>query len=89
VQTAFREVEDALIAHRKQREQLTEQETQVTANREAVRLARLRYFNGVGTHLDVLDAERQLLAAEISATRTRHDQLVTLVQVYKALGGGW
>jgi multidrug efflux system outer membrane protein len=89
VQTAFREVEDALIAHRKNREVLAEQEAQVTANRESVRLARLRYFNGVGSQIDVLDAERQLLTAEIAATRTRLDQLVTLVQIYKALGGGW
>ena len=89
IQTAFREVEDALIAHRKNREELTEQEAQVAANREAVRLAKLRYLNGIGTHLDVLDAERQLFAAELAATRTRHDQLVTLVQIYKALGGGW
>jgi multidrug efflux system outer membrane protein len=89
IQTAFREVEDALIAHRKLREQLAEQDAQVAANREAVRLAKLRYFSGIGTHLDVLDAERQLFSAELGATRTRHDRLVTLVQVYKALGGGW
>jgi multidrug efflux system outer membrane protein len=89
IQVAFREVEDALIAHRKHREELAELETQVTANREAVRLAKLRYFNGIGTLLDVLDAERQFFSAELAATRTRHDQLVTLVQIYKALGGGW
>jgi multidrug efflux system outer membrane protein len=89
VQTAFREVEDALIAHRKNREEVIEDQTQVAAYREVVRLARLRYFNGVGTQFEVLDAERQLLAAQLATARTIGDQLGALVQLYKALGGGW
>jgi outer membrane protein, multidrug efflux system len=89
IQTAFREVEDALIAHRKNREEVVEDHKQVTAYREVVRLARLRYFSGIGTQFEVLDAERQLLAAELATVRTTGDQLVALVQLYKALGGGW
>lgn len=89
IQNAFRDVEDALIAHRKNREEVFQQEAQAAAYREAVRLAKLRYYSGIGSQFEVLDAERQLFNAEIAATRTRHDQLVTLIQVYKALGGGW
>jgi multidrug efflux system outer membrane protein len=89
IQVAFREVDDALIAHRKNREELLEVQKQATAYREVVRLAQLRYFNGIGTHIDVLDAERQLLTAEQTVSRTLAFQLVTLVQLYKALGGGW
>jgi len=89
VQTAFREVEDALIAHRKNREEVIEDQKQVTAYREVVRLTRLRYFSGIGTQFEVLDADRQLLSAELATLRTLSDQLVALVQLYKALGGGW
>jgi multidrug efflux system outer membrane protein len=89
IQTAFRDVEDALVAHRRNREEVFQQESQAAAYREAVRLAKLRYFSGIGTHLEALDAERQLFGAEIAATQTRRDQLLTLIQVYKALGGGW
>lgn len=89
IQSAFREVNDALIAHRKNREEVVQDERQVTAYREVARLTRLRYFAGVGTQFEVLDAERQLLDAEITTTRTIADQLITLVQLYKALGGGW
>jgi outer membrane protein, multidrug efflux system len=89
IQVSFREVDDALIAHQKNREEIEEVQKQVIAYREVVRLAKLRYFNGIGSHLDVLDAERQLLGAEQLAARTLALQLVTLVQLYKALGGGW
>ena len=59
-----------------------------TAQRTQV-LATLRYENGLAGYLDVLDAERQLLAAEIDLAATTRDQLTAVVQVYKALGGGW
>jgi multidrug efflux system outer membrane protein len=89
IQNAFREVDDALIAHQKNREEIFQQESQAAAYREAVRLSSLRYYSGIGSQFEVLDAQRQLFSAEIAATQTRHDQLLALIQVYKALGGGW
>jgi multidrug efflux system outer membrane protein len=89
VQQAFREVEDALVAHRKARETRLEQEAQVAASRRALDLAELRYRNGLATYLDVLDAQRRLFSGELALAATRRAQLVALVQVYKALGGGW
>ncbi len=89
VQRAFQDVEDALVAHRKAREVRAEQEALVTASQRALSLAELRYRNGLASYLDVLDAERQLFSAEISLTQTQRTQLATVVQVYKALGGGW
>ncbi len=50
-------------------------------------LATLRYQNGLAGYLDVLDAQRQLLAAELDLASTTRDQLTSVVQVYKALGG--
>ena len=87
--TAFREVEDALIATQKSREQRTAQEIQVTALRSAFELADLRYKGGRASYLDVLTAQRSLFDAELALARTRRTQLVSVVQLYKALGGGW
>src|SRR5205823_583048 len=64
IQQAFREVEDALIAHRKAREALLEQEAAVRASREALSIAEFRYTSGLTSYLNVLDAQRTLLAAE-------------------------
>jgi outer membrane protein, multidrug efflux system len=89
IQQAFREVEDALVAHRKAREGLAEQDTAVRASREALSIAELRYTSGLTSYLNVLDAQRTLLAAELAQSRTLRAQLVAVVQVYKALGGGW
>jgi multidrug efflux system outer membrane protein len=89
VQQAFREVEDALVAHRKAREVRLQQEVLVAASRRTLELAELRYRNGLSAYLDVLDAQRQLFQAELALAGTRRAQLVAVVQVYKALGGGW
>jgi outer membrane protein, multidrug efflux system len=89
IQQAFREVEDALIAHRKAREGLAEQEAAVRASREALSIAELRYTSGLTSYLNVLDAQRTLLAAEVAESRTLLSQLVAVVQLYRALGGGW
>jgi multidrug efflux system outer membrane protein len=86
---AFREVEDALVAVRKTRDQTLAQEEQVTALRSALRLADLRYKGGLANYLDVLIAQRNLFDAELSLTSTRRLYLVSIVQLYKALGGGW
>ena len=89
IQQAFREVEDALVAHQKTREGLAEVDTAVRASREALGVAELRYTSGLTSYLNVLDAQRTLLAAELTQSRTLRAQLVAVVQVYKALGGGW
>jgi multidrug efflux system outer membrane protein len=89
VRQAFREVEDALVAHRKAREAAAEQARLIASASRALTLAQLRYDNGLSPYLDVLDVQRRLLSAELDAARFRRDQLVALVQVYRALGGGW
>jgi multidrug efflux system outer membrane protein len=86
---AFREVEDALVAVRKTREQTLAQEEQVTALHSALELANLRYQGGVANYLDVLIAQQSLFDAELSLTATRRLHLVSIVQLYRALGGGW
>lgn len=89
IQQAFREVEDALVTHRKLREIRPDREVLVASARRSLALAELRYKDGLASYLDVLDAQRQLFAAEIELTRINRDQLTSVVQVYKALGGGW
>jgi multidrug efflux system outer membrane protein len=89
IQQAFREVEDALVAHRKAREALAEQGAAVRASREALGIAEFRYASGLTSYLSVLDAQRTLLAAEVAESRTLLSQLVAAVQLYRALGGGW
>ena len=86
---SFRDVEDALVAHRKSREALAEQSVAVRASREALDVAESRYRSGLTTYLDVLDAQRTLLAAEVDESRVLLSQLVSIVQLYRALGGGW
>ncbi len=86
---AFQEVEDALITVQKTREQREAQEQQVEALQSALHLADLRYQGGRASYLDVLTAQRDLFNAELALARTRRNQLVAVVQLYKALGGGW
>ena len=86
---AFREVEDALVAVRTAREQREAQAQQVEALRSALRLANLRYKGGLANYLDVLIAQRSLFEAELALTGTHRLHLVSIVQLYKALGGGW
>lgn len=89
VLTAFREVEDALVAVRTAREQTEAQRQQVTALQSAFRLAELRYKGGLSNYLDVLVARRNLFEAELALASTRRLHIVSVVQLYKALGGGW
>jgi len=86
---AFKEVEDALVAVRTAREQTAAQEVQVASLQSALHLADLRYKRGLSNYLDVLIAERNLFDAELALTATRRLHLVSIVQLYKALGGGW
>jgi len=86
---AFKEVEDALVAVRTAREQSQAQEAQVVALRSALHLADLRYKGGISNYLEVLTARRLLFEAELSLAATRRLQLVSIVQLYRVLGGGW
>jgi multidrug efflux system outer membrane protein len=87
--TAFREVEDSLVAVTTAVEQVAAQERQVKALQSALHLANLRYTGGIANYLDVLIAQRNLFDAELSLASTRRFHLVSVVQLYKALGGGW
>jgi outer membrane protein, multidrug efflux system len=89
IQTAFREVSDALVGYRKSREQRVQQELLVAALTDSAALANTRFLGGIDSYLQVLDAERQLFDAELELTRVRANELLNLVQLYKALGGGW
>jgi multidrug efflux system outer membrane protein len=71
------------------REIRADRERRVAALGQALVLANLRYERGLATYLDVLDAQRQLFQAELELASTMRDQLTAVVQVYKALGGGW
>jgi multidrug efflux system outer membrane protein len=89
IQVAFQEVDDALIALQKSREQLVVQGRQVDALRTYSRLARLRYEGGYTSYIEVLDAERSLFNAQLSYTQTNGLVFTSLIGLYKAMGGGW
>ena len=88
IQSAFREVSDALAARRYLAEQVEAQERGMVATQRIAHLARLRYREGVSTYLEVLDAERNLFAAEQSLLELRRAQADNMVTLYVALGGG-
>ena len=88
VQQAFREVADALAARRKLAELRAEQESLVETLREGVNLADLAYKEGVVSYLEYLDAERQLLDAQLQVVQARRQELTNVVALYRALGGG-
>lgn len=88
IQTAFREVADGLAARRWLSEQITVQRTAVQAQAERARLAQLRYDNGSAAYLEVLDAQRDLLAARQQLVQARRALLSNQVGLYAALGGG-
>jgi NodT family efflux transporter outer membrane factor (OMF) lipoprotein len=89
IQTGFRDVSDALVQYRKVREIRAQRELLVTALVDRKRLAYMRYRGGVDTLLNALDADRDLFDAELNLAQTRRDELLSVVQLYKSLGGGW
>jgi outer membrane protein, multidrug efflux system len=89
IQNAFREVSDALVAYRQTREIRAKRELLVAALQDRSRLSYMRYRGGVATLLNALDADRDLFEAELGLAQTRRDELLALVQLYRALGGGW
>lgn len=89
IQDAFREVADALIANQKIKDVRAQRTLLVETLRDRSRLSYLRYTGGVATLLEALDADRELFDAERSLALARRDELLSVVQLYKALGGGW
>ena len=89
VQGAFREVSDALIAYRKNVEVRIQQELLVQTLQERSRLAYLRYEGGVDTLLNALDADRDFFDAKIDLAQIKLNEITAVVQLYRALGGGW
>jgi multidrug efflux system outer membrane protein len=86
---AFGEVSTQLTAYQKLAEMETQQARSVAAYQEAVRLASLRYSAGLSSYIEVLEAQQQLFPAQNTLAQVRLSRLVSLVQLYKALGGGW
>ncbi len=89
IQQGFREVNDALIDQDRTREQLQAQNRQVAALQEYADTARLRYENGYTSFIEVLDAERSLFNAQLQYTQTQQVQFQAMINLYKAMGGGW
>ncbi|HTW65381.1 MAG TPA: efflux transporter outer membrane subunit [Bryobacteraceae bacterium] len=89
IYTGLREVNDALVTHIRTREQRGEEEKLVKALSESVRLSTLRYRGGLDSYLQVLDAERNLFAGQLDLAQLRLLELQSVVQLYRALGGGW
>ena len=86
---ALADVSNALIAIKGYREARVHQETEVRAQTERVRLAKVRFTNGVASYLDVVQAEQNLFLAELSLAQTIAAQFSSRTQLYRALGGGW
>ncbi len=89
VLNAFGEVADALVAHEQLAEILEHQTAQVAALEQAVKLSSERYVAGKASYYEVLEAQQQLFPAQLNLARTQRDQLLAVVSLYKALGGGW
>jgi outer membrane protein, multidrug efflux system len=89
IQHAFGDVSDALIGYQKLREVRVRQEITVADLQESVRLSNLRYTGGTTTYLEVLDGQRSLFSAELTLAEARGSEYQSLVQLYRALGGGW
>lgn len=89
IQTAFTETSNALIAHQRYRESRAKQEALEKVLEDRLRLAYLRYRGGVDTELNALDADRDLFQAQLDLSRLRLEEVLSVVQLYKALGGGW
>jgi len=89
IQRAFGEVSDALIGYEKLHEVRVRQQESVSDLEETVRISTLRYRGGTTTYLEVLDGQRSLYGAQLTLASARGDEYRSLVQLYKALGGGW
>jgi outer membrane protein, multidrug efflux system len=89
IQLAFRDVSDALIGYQKLHQVRVAQETTVKDLQDTVDTSLVRYRGGITTYLEVLDGQRSLFSAELTLAQARGSEYQSLVQLYKALGGGW
>jgi NodT family efflux transporter outer membrane factor (OMF) lipoprotein len=89
IQQAFQDVSDSLIAVRRLREVRIESERQVKALAQQTELAYQRYFGGVTPYLEVLDSDRQLFESQLRLTQAQANELLAVIALYRALGGGW
>jgi len=89
IQNAFREVADSLVEYKKVKEVIGERVLLTETLKDRSRLSYLRYREGVSNLLEALDADRELFTAEQSLAQARRDELLSVVKVYKSLGGGW
>jgi outer membrane protein, multidrug efflux system len=89
VQNAFREVADGLIAYQRTREFRQKQQERTQAHRDATDLANVRYEGGVTSYLEVLYNEQELFNAELGLAQARRNEFLSVIQLYRALGGGW
>jgi multidrug efflux system outer membrane protein len=89
IQRAFGDVSDALIGYQKLHEVRLRQEDTVADLRESVRLSNMRYTGGTTTYLEVLDGQRSLYSAELDLAQARGNEYLSLVHLYRSLGGGW
>jgi hypothetical protein len=89
VQAAFRSVSDALVAHRKSRKFRVQEEFLFQSAQDAARLSHMRYSGGVTGYLEVLTNETNAFSSELAVVQARQNELLALVQLYEALGGGW
>ena len=89
IQQALGDVSDALIGYQKFHEVRLRQEDTVADLQESVRLSNMRYKGGTTTYLEVLDGQRSLFSAELTLAQARGTEYQSLVQLYRALGGGW
>ncbi|MGH9796121.1 MAG: efflux transporter outer membrane subunit [Candidatus Acidiferrales bacterium] len=89
IQQAFREVSDALVAYRKNQESRQQQELLTNAAQDAARLSGLRFRAGETSNLEVLTNETNFFDAELRLAQAQVNELLALVQLYRALGGGW
>ena len=89
VLNAFRETNDALVGSLKKREEVEALDRRVAALRNYARLSRLRFDNGAASYVEVLVAENDLFGAELNAVGTGAERFAQIINVYKAMGGGW
>src|SRR5215831_11467035 len=89
IYTALREVSDALVAFDRLREERNQQQQLVSTLENTVRLSDLRYRGGLDSYLQVLDAQRNLFSGQLALAQLNLAERVSVVQIYRALGGGW
>jgi multidrug efflux system outer membrane protein len=89
VQQAFREVSDALIAYRRSQEFRVQQEQLTHSAQEAANLSNMRYKGGATSYLEVLDSDTRHFSARLSLAQAQLRELLSFVQIYRSLGGGW